>query len=361
MAEILLLGEDRQRAWGVRSLLREDGHAVYWHPMSHDWREAERDLLPELVVAPAGSAEAVLSAPGRPIRGFPAPVLLVQEGEDLLPDVRVDDRLVDRIESPFAAEELLGRVDALVRLRRVVLWGRPDRAPLACGGAEGPAGTRRWRRIGSRIAARLRSRIPSRGKPAGPYLEVASRAADWADRRDAFEPGHAERVASFSAMIADGLDLSDGEAASLLRAAMLHDLGKVALPVEVLTQAHPLDTEQKRLIRTHAERGATLLRALDPDEDVARAILYHHERWDGSGYYGKSGEEIPRASRILAVAEAFDAMTSFRLRPAKDRESALAEIRGERGAQFDAQAADALCEAMRPRRPFVALSPLPTV
>ncbi len=361
MAEILLLGEDRHRAWGVRSLLREDGHTIRWHPTPHDWRDAERELLPELVIAPAGSSDAVLAAPGRPTRGFPAPLLLVQEGGDFVQDVQVEDRLVDRIESPFAAEELLGRVDALVRLRRVVLWGRPDRSAPPVSGAERPGGAGRWRRVGSRIAARLRSRIPLREKPAAPYLEVASRAADWADRRDAFEPGHAERVTSLSAMIADGLGLPDGEAASLLRAAMLHDLGKVALPVEILTKPGPLDTEQKRLIRTHPERGAALLRALDRDEEVARAILYHHERWDGAGYYGKSGEEIPRAARILAVAEAFDAMTTFRLRPPIDRESALGEIQEERGAHFDPDAADALCEAMRPRRSFVRLSPVPEV
>jgi len=165
-------------------------------------------------------------------------------------------------------------------------------------------------------------------------------------------------VATFSAMIADAMGLPDGEATSLLRAAMLHDIGKVAFPVEILRQPGPLDEEQTRLIRTHPERGAALLRVLDRDEDVARTILYHHERPDGSGYYGKAVEETPRAARILAVAETFDAMTTCRVRKQLDREAAMAAIRDQRGAQLDGEPVDALCDAMRPRTARVALSPI---
>jgi putative nucleotidyltransferase with HDIG domain len=291
VADILLLAEDRERAGGIRSLLREDGHAVHWHPSISGWREAERELLPEVVIAPVKSPDAVLATAGRPPRGFPAPLLFVHPDSDLFGDALLDERIVDRIGSPFGAEELLARVDGLVKIRRVVLWGgneRPGRRPRD--DERHLEGLARWRAVGSRIGAVLSSRVPRYEKPTGPYLEVASRAAEWADRRDAFEPGHAERVASFSAMMADELGLGDGEAAALLRAAMLHDVGKVAFPVEILRQRGPLDEEQARLMRTHPERGAAILRALDRDEEVARAIQYHHERADGKGYYGKSGE-----------------------------------------------------------------------
>ena len=104
--------------------------------------------------------------------------------------------------------------------------------------------------------------MPRLCKPLDPYLAVANRVARWADRRDAYSPGHAERVTSFCAMIADGLDLGAGETAALLRAAMLHDIGKVALPVEVLHQKTPLLEEQVRWIRTHPKQGAALVRKL---------------------------------------------------------------------------------------------------
>jgi putative nucleotidyltransferase with HDIG domain len=358
VAKILLLAGDRERARGIRSLLREDGHVVHWQPAVSDWRNAEREILPEVVVAPVASPDPVLAVPGRPPRGFPAPLLFVHEESDFFEEVGLDERIVDRICSPFGAEELLARVDALVKVRRVVLWGgngKEERHPQRSDDhpAEGLAG---WRAVGSRIGAILSSRVPRYEKPVEPYLEVASRAAEWADGRDAFEPGHAERVASFSAMMADELNLGDGEAAALLRAAMLHDIGKVAFPVDILRQRGPLDEEQARLMRTHPERGAALLRALDSDEEVARAIQYHHERADGKGYYGKSGDDVPRLSRVLAVAEAFDAMTTSRVRATLTIGRARAFLKEQRGVQFDGDSVDALLKATRPVGESVAIS-----
>ena len=357
MAEILLLAEDRERAGGIRLLLREDGHAVHWCPSVSSWREVEREVLPELVVAPVSSPDQVLAVSGRPPRGFPAPLLFVQSDSDFFSDATLDERIVDRICSPFGVEELLARVDGLVKVRRVVLWGgndRPGRHPR--GEERRLEGLARLKSVGSRIGAVLSRRVPRHEKPVGPYLEVASRAAEWADRRDAFEPGHAERVASLSAMMADEMELGDSEASALLRAAMLHDIGKVSFPVEILRQRGPLDEEQARLMRTHPERGAAILRALDRDEEVAQAIQFHHERADGQGYYGKSGEEIPLLSRVLAVAEAYDAMTTSRVRATLPPSGARAYLQEKRGTQFDAACVDALLEVTRPTRPSITLS-----
>ncbi len=337
-------------------MLREDGHSVTTCSSIADWRDAERQTLPELIIAPIASADPVFAAPGRPMRGFPAPLLFVQNEADLFHDAMMDERLVDRIASPFGAEELLGRVDALIRIRRVVLSGHPLE-PIAEeeDGAVACRGLRGWLGIRGRIAAILASRVPRYSKPLAPYREVAARAAAWSDRRDGFQPGHAERVTSFCAMIADGLGLPDDETAALLRAAMLHDLGKVALPVEILRRPGPLEGDQMRLIRTHPEKGAALLRSLDPDEEVAQAILWHHERSDGNGYYGKKAGELPRAARILAVAEIFDAMITSVVREPVPQGDALAVLRAERGVCFDPDCVDALVDAMRPRSPRIPL------
>lgn len=339
MSEILLIGEDRDRAGGLRSLLRRDGHRVTWLRDVRAWTDVEREVRPEIVVAAVGPQEDVYAAAGPPVRGFPAPLLVV-DGEDAIsPIAPFEDRLVDRLQTPFMAEELLGRVDALATVRRIVRRGRGA-------ATEAPASLRGF---GRRLGSFLSRRVPAYPKPSAPYVEVASRVAEFSDRRDNFEPGHAGRVASFCAMMADGLDLPDHEVEILLRAAMLHDIGKITLPVEVLRQRGPLDDEAMRLVRTHAERGAALLRALEPDDEVARVVLYHHERPDGGGYYGKTGEAVPRAARVLAVAETYDAMTTAKWRARISGSQALGTLREQRGASFDADAVDALSDALTPR------------
>ncbi len=354
MARILLAGSDRGQVRDVRSILREDGHEVVLPRRLGDWREVERQVRPELVVGALSHPAKMLTVPGRPLRGFPAPLLFVQLDGTPPSEHHLDERLVDAIGSPFMSEELLARVDALIRARRVVLRTRrgPGFRP------ERPTVRGRSRVAGwlGQVTARLGSRVPRREKPLVPYLEVASRIAQWTERRDAFEPGHGERVASWAAMMSQVLGLPESEASTLLRAAMLHDIGKVALPAEILRQSEPLRDEQRKLIRTHPERGATLLRALDRDEQVAETILYHHEQPDGRGYYGKPPTEVPRIAGLLGVAEAYDAMTSTTLHAPLSRDEALQALREQRGGKYEEQAVDALCESLRPRTTILPLS-----
>jgi putative nucleotidyltransferase with HDIG domain len=349
MANVLLLGEDRDRASGLRALLRQDGHRVRWVRDVEGWRQAELESAAEVVVAAVASSASVLASPERPARGFPAPLLFVHHDADPFSEPMLDERIVDRIESPFMAEEFLGRVDALVRVRRIVRREQPRHGKASpATGARALAG---W------MSAILGTRVPRFTKPRAPYLEVAARVADWTDRRDGFEPGHAERVASFSAMIAEELHLTDAELTPVLRAAMLHDIGKATLPAQILRQTGPLEERQVRLLRTHADRGARLLRALDRDEEVAAAVQYHHEHVDGSGYCGRKGEEIPLAARIVAVAEAYDAMTTSRTREPLRRDEALAVLDRRRGSQFDAACVDALVSTVKPRPRSLPVSP----
>jgi putative nucleotidyltransferase with HDIG domain len=358
VAGILLMGPDKERTAGIRSLLRQDGHRVTLLRSVEGWRVKEKEVRPDLVIAAVESAQNVLSDPGRPGRGFPAPLLLVQHGADFHREIHLDERLMDRITSPFMSEDLLGRVDALVRVRRVI-QNDPTLRRAACDESrDGRATRRRLRGLGQRIAALLGSRIPRYSKPLGPYLEVAACVADWADRRDAFLPGHAERVTMFCAMMAEALQLDDERTSTLLRSAMLHDIGKVALPIEMLHQRAPLEDSQRRLIRTHPKKGADLLGALDRDDEVADTILYHHERPDGEGYYGIEGEKIPVTARILAVAEVYDAMTSSRVRRPLQSPAALDRLREARGQGFDGDCVDALVDKLRPRPSTIPLKPL---
>jgi len=344
MARALLLGPDRQRAAGLRGMLTRDGHHVTWLRSLDGWATREREIAPDIVIAAVSHAESVLGGADRRSNGFSAPLLFVQQEADFLRDCELDGRLVDRLASPFMSDELLARVDALVRVRQIVRRGA---APVASSGGKGITG---------RFSAWLRSRLPEQDRPAEPYLEVAARVAEWADRRDAFQPGHAERVTSFCAMIAEGLGMGEQETSELLRAAMLHDIGKAALPVEMLHQRGPLEDGQRRLIQTHPARGAALLRALDPDDRVARLVLCHHERPDGAGYYNKQADSVPRGSFALCVAEAYDAMTSSLLGRTVDPDEALDLLMSGRGKAYDADSVEALVDALKPRRTSIPLS-----
>ena len=242
MAHIMLLGPERERAKGIRGILRKEGHRVTWVSSVDGWRDYEHEIGADLVVAALSNLEQALAAPGGRRQRFPAPLLLLQQETDFPADIDVDERIVDRMASPFLGDELLSRVDALSRVYRVVSHGNVEDPAPGSG-------------FGNRMSSWLRRRLPRHEKPLAPYLEVAARVAEWTDRRDAFEPGHAERVTSFCAMIAEGLHLGESETHELLRAAMLHDIGKVAMPVEVLRKKGPLGESQLRLLRTHPARG----------------------------------------------------------------------------------------------------------
>jgi len=163
---------------------------------------------------------------------------------------------------------------------------------------------------------------------------------------DATQPhtrGHADNVAAYAVAIGQALLMSPEHLARVRRAALLHDLGNLAVSEALLAFQGPLTTAQHVQVRSHAEVGATMLARAGLHFE-ARWVRHHHERLDGRGYPdGLAGEDIPLESRIIAVAEAFDAMVSPRPhRPAMSAGEALEEMRRCSGTQFDARLVDAL-------------------
>ena len=154
---------------------------------------------------------------------------------------------------------------------------------------------------------------------------------------------HGVDVAVLSIRMADALGLDDLRLRRLARAALLHDIGKQHVPVEILAKPGKLTPEEWEIIQRHPMTGHRML--VDAGLMVeARIVLHHHERIDGGGYpAGLSGEEIPLESRILAVADSYDAMTSERpYRKAMTPEAAIAELREVSGKQVDADCVEAL-------------------
>ncbi|MCG7204547.1 HD-GYP domain-containing protein [Streptomyces arenae] len=168
------------------------------------------------------------------------------------------------------------------------------------------------------------------------------------DIKDGYTRGHSERVGQASVMIARELGMDDERVEVLRFAGILHDVGKLGVPTRLLRKDGPLTPEERRIIELHPEYGHEMVRGISFLGEARAAILHHHERIDGTGYpYGLAGSQIPHSARVVAVADAFDAMTSTRsYSRARPVPAAVAELRRCAGRHFDARVVDALTRAL---------------
>jgi HD-GYP domain-containing protein (c-di-GMP phosphodiesterase class II)/anti-sigma regulatory factor (Ser/Thr protein kinase) len=169
------------------------------------------------------------------------------------------------------------------------------------------------------------------------YLETISALARAVEARDDYTGGHVERVRQHSLRIAQGRGLTDSTLRQLEFGAVLHDVGKIGVPDAILGKRGPLDPAEWTFMRHHPEIGRRVLEGISFLTEALDAVACHHERWDGGGYpAGLGGDAIPLFGRIVAVADAYDAMTSDRpYRLGIPADLALAEIEHCRGTQFD--------------------------
>lgn len=156
------------------------------------------------------------------------------------------------------------------------------------------------------------------------------------EERDQTE-GHGARVATLAEPVARLLGWGPERLAMLRHAAPIHDVGKLVVPAEVLLKPGPLSPKERDEMRAHPRAGASLVLPLPNARHVLPYVLLHHERWDGSGYpCGLRGKSIPIEARLLAVADAFDAITSVRpYRSSRSHGEAFAELERSAGVQFD--------------------------
>jgi diguanylate cyclase (GGDEF)-like protein len=171
------------------------------------------------------------------------------------------------------------------------------------------------------------------------------------DERDAYTGSHSQRVGEYSARIAHRLGADDATVELTRLAGNLHDLGKLAIPEEVLRKPDDLSEAERLILERHAQIGYRMLESLGV-QPVAEWVLHHHERWDGAGYPDQlAGEQIPLGARIIFVADAYDAMTSERAySQAMSQQDALAELERCAGTQFDPTVVKALAEELRVAR-----------
>src|SRR5262249_36500892 len=190
------------------------------------------------------------------------------------------------------------------------------------------------------------------------FLKTITLLADAVELRDEYPGGHTRRVTSYSVQLAEKLELPAKEVELIRLGTPLHDIGKIGIRDEILLKPGRLTPEEFDEMKTHTTKGAAILATISDLEPIIPIVLSHHERWDGKGYpHGLGGQDINRMARIVAVADAFDAMTSDRpYRKGMLPADAFAQVDKMAGLQFDPKYAkaflamkDCLIQELQPR------------
>jgi putative nucleotidyltransferase with HDIG domain len=227
------------------------------------------------------------------------------------------------VSAGIAVDGGTGQLDGLMADASAIL----ERARIAGGGRVGAPG-------------RIPTPEPSRGAIGALALALSE--------RDRGTGEHAEQVVALAGAVARRLNLDAEEVERIAAAALLHDIGKVAVPDSILSKPGPLNDEEWEVMRGHSIVGERILRAVPGLGPVARMVRHGHERFDGNGYPDAlRGEEIPFGSRIVLVCDAYNAMTSARpYRDAMSPDDAMAELVANAGTQFDPRVVAALLDAI---------------
>lgn len=164
--------------------------------------------------------------------------------------------------------------------------------------------------------------------------------------KDYFSESHSNRVSELAGLLARELNFSEHKINEIISAGLLHDIGKIAISNDILNKKTKLTDAEFKIIKQHPEIGHRILSSIGEMEDLAGYILQHHERIDGKGYpNGLTGDEICLEAKIIAIADSYDAMTSFRFYKTKlDKKEAIRELKRNRGTQFDAKLTDLFIE-----------------
>ena len=175
------------------------------------------------------------------------------------------------------------------------------------------------------------------------FLNAITALAYALEAKDKYTIGHTQMVAEISVAIFKELGLPQADVDKIRLAGLFHDIGKIGVRESVLNKPAGLTEEEFHQLKRHCQVGEYILNPVVDDEEILKMVRHHHERYDGTGYPdGLSGEQIPLGARVLAVSDAYDAMTSERpYQTAMSAEAACAEIEHGKGTQFDPEVVDA--------------------
>jgi putative nucleotidyltransferase with HDIG domain len=183
------------------------------------------------------------------------------------------------------------------------------------------------------------------------YLETIAALVTALEQKDRYTQGHSLRVSNLAVLIGQEMNLPEEELNKLRLAAVLHDVGKIAIPEAILNKPEALTRTEYEIVKLHPQKSAEIIKGISVLQPIIPIVKHHHERPDGCGYpSGLTLRDIPLLTQILAVADAWDAMTSDRpYRKAMSVEQALQVMKENRGTQFSAQVVNALLNILEER------------
>ena len=232
---------------------------------------------------------------------------------------------VDYVTKPYQRDELLSRVRAHLELHQL------------------------RHHLSDMVDAQTAQLVESEKKLKKNLLDSVAVLAAIVEMRDPYTAGHQRRVAEIAVAIADIMHLAQSQIEGIHLAGIVHDIGKIQVPAEILVKPGALSDLEYLLIKAHSQNGFDLLKTVDYPWPIAQIVLQHHERLDGSGYpQGLTGDEILLEAKIISVADVVESMTSHRpYRPSLGIDAALGEIEHNRGIKYDPLVVDACVKLFR--------------
>jgi putative two-component system response regulator len=325
-ARILIVDDEVANVELLRRLLERSGfHRIETTTDSREAASRYVQFRPDLILLdlhmPHLDGLAVMDQLNQIVEASYLPILILTG--DVAPEARreaLSHGAKDFVNKPFQPDEVLLRIRTLLETRFLYLQIQSHNQMLE---------------------AKVRDRTR---ELEGAQIEIIERLARAAEFRDDNTGQHTERVGQMAALLARQIEMPDAQVALIRRAAPLHDVGKIGVPDAILLKVGKLTAAEFDIVKTHTTIGARILSGSTfPILRLAEEIAFnHHERWDGTGYAGIAGDDIPLAGRIVALADVFDALTQKRpYKAAWTVDEATAEIDRQRGRQFDPSLVDA--------------------
>ena len=338
MTHILIIDDEEQIRGLIGQILESDGHDCILGASASEAREFLNDRRFDLILCDIDMpGESGLDFIRYAVSEYPdtAAVMVTGLDDPMTAESALEIGVYDYIIKPFNRNGVLISVANVLRRRQLEIDNRAYRESLQ-------------KMVMERTAA-LQDSMEKLGKALeGSILAIASTV----ETRDPYTAGHQQRVADLACAIAKEMGLPDDQIYGIRMGGVIHDLGKISIPAEILSKPGRITEIEFELIKTHPQVGYDILKTNEFPWPIAQMVLQHHERMNGSGYpAGLSGEGILLESRILGVADVVEAMASHRpYRPALGIDKALQEISRNKGSFYDHEVVEACLKLFEEKR-----------